>query len=135
TPAGDYLLNVLVAGAQLESDQAADRTRARFADRRKEARYPGSRTPLGCRLMGQIVKEKGRVISDTRRYVWCPERRKFMGELVRLADEEGMDCSDIRRILVPHFRTFMGQRFFREEIAEASWPAFTIARYYWRERQ
>lgn len=135
TPGGDFLLSVLVAGAQLESDQAADRTRARFAGRRAQGRYPGSRTPLGCRLIGELEKEKGRVVRDTRLYQWCPDKRRFMGELVRLADEEGMNCADIRRIFVRHFREFMGQAYFRRELAEANWPAFAISRYYWREKQ
>jgi hypothetical protein len=81
------------------------------------------------------VKERGRVVSDTRQFIWCPKRRKFMGELVRLGDEEGMNCADIRRIMVRHFRTFMGERFFQDEIAAVSWPAYSIARSYWREKQ
>lgn len=95
TPGGDYLLNILVAGAQLESDQAGDRTLARFAGRRAEGRYPGCKTPMGCRFVGTIEKVGSRVVSDTRRFEWCPERRRFMGEIVRLAEVEQMNCSDV----------------------------------------
>jgi DNA invertase Pin-like site-specific DNA recombinase len=117
TPAGDFVMNIMVAGAQMESDQCSDRTRARFAGRRAEGRYPGSRTPLGCKLIGSIEKVGSQVVSDTRQFIWCPERRRFMGELVRLADEDGKNCSDIRGLLRTHFRELMGDRFFRDVIA------------------
>ena len=135
TPAGDFLMNIMVAGAQMESDQCSDRTKARFAGRRAEGRYPGSRTPLGCKLMGKIEKVGTRVVSDTRHFIWCPDKRRFMGELVRLADEEELNCLDIRGLLRTRLREFMGERFFKEVIAPSNWTAFCISKYYWREKQ
>ena len=135
TPAGDFLMNIMVAGAQMESDQCSDRTRARFAGRRAEGRYPGSPTPLGCKRIGEVEKANGRVIRDSRLFIWCPDQRKFMGEIVRLADEEGMNCRDIRSLMLTHFREFMGERFFKGFIAMKDWPAFNIAKTYWREKQ
>ena len=135
TPMGDAFMNIAITFAQLESDQCSDRTRARFAGRRAEGRYPGSPTPIGCKLIGDVEKENGRVLRDTRRFAWCTERRRFMGEIVRLADEKGMNCSDVRGKLRTHFREFMGEHFFKTVIVENDWPAYTVAKYYWRERQ
>jgi len=58
-----------------------------------------------------------------------------MGEIVRLADEEGKNCRDIRGLLRTHIRESMGERFFREVIAPNNWTAFCISKYYWREKQ
>jgi DNA invertase Pin-like site-specific DNA recombinase len=66
TPMGDFILNLMVCIAQLESDQCSNRTKARFAERRGMGRYPGSRTPIGCKLISKVDKEKGRVVSDSR---------------------------------------------------------------------
>jgi len=75
------------------------------------------------------------VVSDTRQFVWWPDKRRFMGELARLAGEQGLNCSDIRGLLRTHLREFMGERFFRDVIAPNDWTAFCISKYYWREKQ
>ena len=138
TPAGDFLINILVAGAQMESDQCSDRTKARFAGRRAEGRYPGSRTPLGCKLLGKVEKVGNRVISDTRHYAWDMEYRRFMGEIVRLADEGGKSASEISKMISSHIRQLMGEEFFRKVIVGErgkAWDSHTIVRHYWREKQ
>jgi hypothetical protein len=58
-----------------------------------------------------------------------------MGEIVRIADEQGMNCTDVRGLLRTHFREFMAERFFKDVIDEGDWTAFCISKYYWREKQ
>jgi DNA invertase Pin-like site-specific DNA recombinase len=143
TPMGDFMLNIMVCIAQLESDQVSDRTRARFADKRREGKFPGcSSAPLGTKVIGKKDKKAG---TDTRQLVWDPEQRKFMGEIVRLADEEGKTATEIGKLMNTHFRKFMGDEFWKRVIVKAdpkrnelkgrTWGCITVSKLYWREKQ
>jgi DNA invertase Pin-like site-specific DNA recombinase len=130
TPMGDFMLNLMVSIAQLDSDVTSDRTCAHFAGRRAEGRYPGTAstaTPIGVKMIGKKTKD-----ADTRLLVWCPEQRKFMGEIVRLADEEGKTAEEIAGMIRTHFWKLMGKSFFDPK---RSWRAISIAKHYWREKQ
>lgn len=143
TPMGDFMLNIMVCIAQLESDQVSDRTRARFADKRREGRYPGvAKPPLGTKMIGERDKKAG---IDTRKLIWDPEQRKFMGEIVRLADEEGKTAGEIAKMMNTHFRKLMGDEFWKRFIVREKpehgktpgrkWDCMTVANFYWREKQ
>lgn len=141
TPMGDFMMTLFVGIAQLESDQASDRIKSMFHARRLSATYPGAPPPIGTSRIGKVLKVNKKVVSDTRLLIWDPQIRRFMGEIVRLADEEGLDSRAISRIVMSkkstHFQDLLGEKFFRDFIVYngKNWDGFNLMKYYWREKQ
>ncbi|WP_315861209.1 recombinase family protein [Anatilimnocola floriformis] len=140
TPAGEFSLNLMVAAAQLESDQCSHRTKRRKKAMREQGRYHGNRrhVPLGCRVIGQLERTEGRTVKNTLQLVWDADYRRFMGEIVRIADELGNSAREVAKMIPQHFREFMGETFYRKAIVGErgkTWDAHAIVRHYWREKQ
>lgn len=135
TPMGDFMLNLMVIIAQLESDQTSDRTRAAYRSRRSDGKFSVSTIPMGCKKLGSIERHSGRIVADTRKLIWDQDYRKFMAEIVRLADIERLSASQISKTMNRHFREFMGDTFWKKVIVQRNWSDLTIAGLYWRERQ
>lgn len=140
TPAGEFHLNLMVAAAQLESDLCSHRTKLYKRAMREQGRYHGNRrhVPLGCRVIGSVERAEGRTIKNTMQLVWDDAYRTFMGEIVRLADEEGRCAREIAKMVPAHIRQLMGEDFFRKFIVGErgkTWDASAVARHYWREKQ
>jgi DNA invertase Pin-like site-specific DNA recombinase len=73
SPQGRFCVTVLGAIAQLEREQAAERTRAAMAELRRQGRKVSSRPPLGFRFEGE------RVVED-------PAEQEVLGRMLELQD-------------------------------------------------
>lgn len=141
TPMGDAFMNIAITFAQLESDQCADRTRQRKRAMRQQGRFHSGRAaiPIGCAVAGDVERVDGRTKSNTMVLYWDPQYRAFMGEIVRLVDEEGKTAWNVARMIKTHFRTMFGEKFYHERLdgkgRGKKWEPLVITKHYWREKQ
>ena len=137
TPGGDLMMNIFVAGAQFESDQVSDRTCNRLMERRQQGRIASStrQPPLGTMVAGEKVLKGGIVVKDDRRFVWDPDYRAWMGEIVRLADVERKNAFEISRLINRRHMDSIVSAKLAKRMRERGWGSNCVIKHYWREKQ
>ena len=110
TPMGNFMLTLMVAIAQLESQITSDRIKETFAHKRQNYEWYYKTAPFGTQI---IISADGK-----RRLVWNPEERAIMLRVVQLVDDKHVRYSALGAIVGP-LRGKMRDRWYFEGMYRA----------------
>ena len=97
SPQGRFVVTILGAIAQLEREQAAERTRAAMAELRRQGRRTSRFPPLGYRFEGDRVVEEPKEQPILRRMLELQAEGNGCWRIARLLNEDGTGNPRTRR--------------------------------------
>lgn len=90
TPMGDFILQLFVMIAEMESGIKSERIKEALLVKRGKGLLAGKHAPPGCRVHKIRSRGSGK---DIRKLEWCEQTRTIMAEIVRLIDDERLEWS------------------------------------------
>lgn len=134
TSMGDFLINLFVSIAQLESDRTSERMKDMRAHLRRNGRYAGDRPLIGTKAIRKPVKRAdGSVRNRIVDVVYDEDLRKVMALIVKMHDQEGASYYKIWALLNTRLQKEFGWEFARDRMKIHS--AHKVELLYIREKQ